>query len=191
MVRRGNCHRSTMRWNVLFDELEHRFDEIAPRRDSVPPGSPQVFRDQLRASLVQAKDNREPCRLMVRYLGLIELHPRTIGRDFVAGSIPALGVDAAVNGEAIWACEPVSTESLKASHPATFTTFLEVWAQRQQRCVLVVEGEELHGVISHAGDSSVRLTLPGEHQRREWMVQRASIELIRTLTSAEKERVDG
>lgn len=180
-----------MRWNVLFDELEHRFDEMVPLGDSPPTGSLQAFTDQLRASLVHAKDRGESRRLMVRHLGLIELYPRTIGRDFVAGSVSSLGVDAALNVEAIWACDPVSTESLPGSLPATFATFLEVWAQRRQPCVLVAGGEELHGVIEDANESSVRLTLPGQLDRREWVIQRASIELIRTLTSAEKERLDG
>ena len=180
-----------MRWNVLFDELEHRFDEMAPHGDSPPTGSLQAFNDQLRASLVHAKDRGESRPLMVRHLGLIELYPRTIGRDFVAGSVSSLGVDAALNVEAIWACDPVSTESLPATQPATFATFLEVWAQRRQPCVLVAGGEELHGVITGAGESSVRLRLPGERGRHEWLIQRASIELIRTLTSAEKERLDG
>ena len=180
-----------MRWNVLFDELEHRFDEMVPHGDSPPTGSPQAFTHQLRASLVHAKDRGESRRLMVRHLGLIELYPRTVGRDFVAGSVSSLGVDAALNVEAIWACDPVSTESLPGSLAATFTTFLEVWTQRRQPCVLVTGGEELPGVIVDANESSVRLKLLGELNRSEWLVHRASLTLIRTLTSAEKERLDG
>ncbi len=180
-----------MRWNVLFSELEHRFDEMGHQTPDSDPPVPESFTDSLRASLGYAREKHESLRVILKHSGVRHIRPRTIGRDFVAGEIPDLGADAVLSLRHIAGFEPMGSGTPLTPVAATLDTFLRVWAQGHQPCVLVVEGSEWQGFLTQVREDAIFLRGTSRGTWAEWVFPRESLELIRSLSAAEKERLDG
>ena len=180
-----------MRWNVLFEELEHQFDQLGLASAGQTATPARGFNNELRASLAYAKAHQKTLRVLTRHSGLLEIRPRTIAKDFVAGALPSRGVDAALSNAHIVGFQPGESPSNLDPIDATFDTFMQVWARGHQPCVVVSEGRDLCGFITEVADDSIRFSVSERGGHSEWLLPRASLELVRTLSAAEREGIDG
>lgn len=180
-----------MRWNVLFEELENQFDQLGLASADQSATPTRGFNDELRASLAYARDHQKTLRLLMRHSGALEIRPRTIARDFVAGTLPSRGVDAALSNAHIVGFQPGESPSNLDPIDATLDTFMQVWARGHQPCVVVSEGRDLCGFITEVADDSIRFSVSERGGHSEWLLPRASLELVRTLSAAEREGIDG
>jgi hypothetical protein len=180
-----------MRWNVLFEELEHQFDQLGLASAGQTATPTRGFNNDLRASVAYAKAHQKTIRLLMRHSGVLEIRPRTIARDFVAGTLPSRGVDAALSNAHIVGFQPAASPSNLDPIDATLDIFMRVWSRGNRPCVVVSEGRDLCGFITEVADDSIRFSVSERGGQREWLLPRASLELVRTLSAAEKEGIDG
>ena len=180
-----------MRWNVLFEELEHQFDQLGGALIGHTHSAPHGFIHGLQASLAYAKAHQKTIRVLMRHSELLEMRPRTIAKDFVAGTLPLRGVDAVLSARHIVAFQPAASFASLDPVEATLDTFLRVWVRGHQPCVVVAEGRDWCGFITEVSDDSIRFSVIDGGGQSEWLLPRASLELVRSLSAAEKEGIDG
>lgn len=180
-----------MRWNALFEELEHQFDQLSVGSISPAASTSHGFNHDLRASLAYAKAHQKTVGLLMRYSGVLHIRPRTIARDFVAGTLPSRGVDAALSAGHIVGFQPAASPSPPDPVDATFDTFVQVWARGNQPCVVVADGRDFCGFITRVANDSLCIKVIENGGKSEWLLPQASVELVRTLSVAEKEGIDG
>jgi ribosomal protein L36 len=180
-----------MRWNVLFDELESRFEEITATQHTASPRCGEEFTDLVRASALEAKHQQEGCRIVLRSGRQLVLSPRTIGVDFLAGPCDDGVVDALIPVDSIVGIQSHQSTGNSARPRPTFIHALQLWRGRQQLSVLVVRGAERLGIIKDVTPNAVRFGESHPQGGTEWLWHIATIDMIRTLTPREEEWVRG
>jgi hypothetical protein len=180
-----------MRWNVLFDELEHRFDEITQAQPVRNSAEEPLFESVVRASISAAKRDRAACTLTLRSGHDLTLVPRALGTDFASGSVSTGGVDAVIPLSAVVGVRPAKPSSETSPTRATVVEMLQLWAARRQPCVVAVAGRENIGFFRSITPSVMNFSLFSAHQVSNVIWDLSAIEIVRTLTSAEEESIRG
>jgi ribosomal protein L36 len=180
-----------MRWNVLFDELESRFEEITATQHTASPRCGEEFTDLVRASTLEAKHQQQSCRIVLRSGRQLVLSPRTIGADFVAGPCDDGVVDALIPLDSIVGIQSHESTGDFARPRATLLHALQLWRGRQQLSVVVVRGAERLGLIRDVTPNAVRIDENHVQGTVEWVWHLTTIDMIRTLTPREEEWVRG
>ena len=180
-----------MRWDVLFDELESRFEEITATQHTASPSPSEEFSGIVRASALEAKHQQQSCQIVLRSGRQLALSPRTIGTDFVAGPCDDGSVDALIPLDSIVGIQPHQSP-VNFAHPrATLVLALQLWQRRRALSVIAVHGAERLGTIMDVTPTAVSFGESHSQRGAEWLWKIASIDMIRTLTPQEEEWVRG
>lgn len=177
-----------MRWDELFADLEGQLEDGLGLQER----EEQVEEDRLRAGRAALRDRvaaiamvREPVRFRLVDGSLIDLAPRTIGRDWASGDLPGTGAQAVLPLPAVAAVLPTpqQLERSREAPPAGALTerlgmsfVLRDLARRRRRVQVSVRGGTLTGTFDRVGRDHADLAVhPADDWRRGSAVSRVEL----------------